>query len=157
MVILFLPKYVDSLPITSILISSIPGMLIVKSIYANSYKILKKEKDFMFDSLKYLAIAIVITVLSFFYFKSLNSIALGSVCSIYIWTLIPLNNFHYNYREQTKEFVYIFLILAGFYFVIHYSLNMMFSIIVYFAYLVLINLFFYKRLVLNWIKGNKLF
>ena len=69
MVILFLPKYVDSLPITSILISSIPGMLIVKSIYANSYKILKKEKDFMFDSLKYLAIAIVITVLSFFYFK----------------------------------------------------------------------------------------
>jgi O-antigen/teichoic acid export membrane protein len=157
MVILFLPKYVDSLPITSILISSIPGMLIVKSIYVNSYKILKKEKKFMFDALKYLAIAIVITLLSFFYFKSLNSIALGSVCSIYIWTLIPLNNSHYNYREQIKEFIYIFLILVGFYFVIHYSLNMMFSIMVYFAYLIFINLFFYKKLFLNWIKENKPF
>jgi len=156
-VILFLPKYVDSLPITSILISSIPGMLIVKSIYVNSYKIFKEEKKFMFDSLKYLGIAIVITLLSFSYFKSLNSIALGSVCSIYIWTLIPLNNSYYNYREQIKEFIYIFLILVGFYFVIHYSLSMMFSIMVYFAYLILINLFFYKKLVLNWIKGNKLF
>lgn len=155
-VIRFLPKYIDSLPVTAILITSIPGMLIVKSIYVNGYKILKLEKLFMLDALKYLAVSIVIFFVCFHYYKNLNSIALASVISIYVWTLIPLNNKHFKLKIMIKEIFYISLILSSFYHVIKCNFNLFFSFVYFLCFLIGVNLFFYRQIINEIILSKKI-
>jgi O-antigen/teichoic acid export membrane protein len=58
LVLNYIPKYEDALLLTAILMSSIPGILIVKSIYVNQYKVIKLERLFVKDTLIYLSICL---------------------------------------------------------------------------------------------------
>ena len=73
-----------------ILFSSIPGTIIIKSIYHNKYRIEKLEKVFLVDSIKYLTIGIIITFTVFLFKEiSIEEIGIISVGIIYLWTLFP--------------------------------------------------------------------
>ena len=111
----FLPKYMESLSITAILMTSIPGIMIIKSIYVNLYKVQKKEKKFLYDTLQYLIITILLNFIFFFYFRTLNSIAIASVIAIYIWTIFPKSIFKLKAKDILKESVAsnIFLDIRG--------------------------------------------
>lgn len=154
-VILFLPKYIESLSITAILITSIPGLLVVKSIYVNSYKILKTEKHFMYDSLRYLFVSIVIYLVSFLFSKNLNSIALASVISVYCWALFPINNKYFNFKIMLKELLYLFILFLLFYFFIWFDFNLITSIISFLLLLTLLNFMFFKKTILGLILNKE--
>lgn len=89
-VINYIPEYTNSLKLTGILFSSIPGTIIIKSIYHNKYRIEKLEKVFLIDSIKYLTIGIIITFTASIFKKiSIEEIGIISVGIIYLWTLYP--------------------------------------------------------------------
>lgn len=148
----FLPKYAASLPITAVLLSSIPGMIIIKSIYVNLYKVQKKESRFFIDTLKYLAVGILLNVAFYMYYETLFSIALASVISIYLWALYPLSCFKVNMRDILKEIVYLILILGSFGLVISLDFNVIIKIVALTLILLVINLLFFKKMIINLIK-----
>ena len=146
---LFLPKYLDSLPLTAILMTSIPGMIIIQSIYVNLYKVQKKEKKFLFDTLLYLIVAIVLTLGFYMYFKTLISIAIATVVSIYIWAIFPRNCIELTFKNILKDLIYIILVVLSFWFVYSFDLNLFESISILFLLLLFFNLLFFKKIVLN--------
>ena len=145
----FLPKYIDSLPITAVLITSIPGMMIIKSIYVNLYKVQKIERKFFRDTLIYLIIAAILNFLFFFYFETLISIALASVLSIYVWAIYPINCVKIVLMESFKEALYITSILISFYILYLLNYSLITELLVLFFFLVLLNLVFFRSLLLT--------
>lgn len=148
-IIYFLPKYLGALPITAILMCSIPGMMIINSIYFNLYKIQKKEKIFLLDTLFYLAIGLSMNVGSYLYFGTLTSIAASSVASIYIWTFFPRSCVKIDRISMLKDFVFIVLILVSFSFVYLIDFNIFLSFIILSSLLVSINFLFFKKQIIN--------
>lgn len=151
----YLSKYSNSLPITAILLSSVPGILIIKSIYLNVYKILKREKLFMIHAFRYLIISIVIFFCFLYFFQNINGIAFGSVLTIYIWALFPSNDEYFSFYKMLKELLYITCVLTFYYFVIYIQISIKLKFIILLAYLLIINLLFYKKNILSLLKKNK--
>lgn len=145
----FLPKYVESLPITAVLITSIPGMMIIKSIYVNLYKVQKKEKRFLFDTLIYLIIAILLNFILYLYFKTLISIAIASVISIYIWSIFPMTCLKIKKNEILKDVLYLIVFLSIFWFIYLIDCNIMLKIIFLAISLLFLNLLFFKKMIFN--------
>ena len=148
----FLPKYIDSLPITAVLMTSIPGMMIIKSIYINLYKVQKKEKKFLYDTLIYLMFAVLLNIILYFYLESLISIAVASVISIYIWAIFPISCFEIKKKEVSKEILYLISILSLFWFVytIHHTLFIKMTVLT--ISMLCINIIFFKKLIFNILK-----
>lgn len=145
----FLPKYIDSLPLTAILMTSIPGMMIIKSIYVNLYKIQKKERFFLFDTMLYLIVAIVLSFSFYFYFKTLTSIAIAAVIAIYIWAIFPINCIALIGKGVVKDLGYIILVTNAFWFVYSMNFNLISSLGILFVILLFLNLLFFKNLVID--------
>ena len=151
---LFLPKYLDSLPLTAILMTSIPGMIIIQSIYVNLYKVQKKEKIFLFDTLLYLTVAIILSLSFYMYFKSLTSIAIATVISIYIWAIFPKNCIQIKIKDVLKDLTYIVLVIIFFWIVYSLNFNLIVSFSILFFLLLFLNFLFFKKLVLNLFKSR---
>lgn len=148
----FLPKYIDALPVTAILMASLPGMVVIKSIYVNLYKIKKIEKKFLRDTFVYLAIALSLSLSIYFYFKSLESIAVASVISIYIWTMLPISCQPFVLKEFLKDALYFSLVFMVFWYAYNAEYNNAIRIVCCAIGILLLNIFFYKKHVLNLIK-----
>ncbi|MFT6128003.1 MAG: O-antigen/teichoic acid export membrane protein [Polaribacter sp.] len=148
----FLPKYIDALPVTAILMASLPGMVVIKSIYVNLYKIKKIEKKFLRDTFVYLAIALSLSLSIYFYFKSLESIAVASVISIYIWTMLPISCQPFVLKEFLKDALYFSLMFTLFWYAYNAEYNNAIRIVCCAIGILLLNIFFYKKHVLNLIK-----
>ncbi|PZX50267.1 hypothetical protein LV84_04067 [Algoriphagus ratkowskyi] len=144
-VLLYLPNYVDSLPITAILITTIPGVVVIKSIYVNLYKIKKIEPKFLFDSIVYLIIAISLSVVSFLIFESLNSIAISFSISIGIWLLLPLSLIKFNFKEFSKELLYFILFFYTFYELYYTNYYFLIKFLVFICIVLLLNLVFFRK------------
>ncbi len=150
----FLPKYLDALPITAILITSVPGIFIVKSIYVNLYKVQKKEAKFLRDSIIYFMIGCIFNISAYLYFKSLDAIALASVLTIYTWTLFPLSFNILSQKNRLSEFIYLSLIIGSFYVLNLTGLNYILSFVISLLAIFGINLLFLRRTFLSLIKIN---
>ncbi|MEE9362037.1 MAG: hypothetical protein V3U92_05505 [Cellulophaga sp.] len=158
-IIKFLPKYTEALPITAILITSIPGIMIIKSIYVNLYKVHKKERKFLSDTLIYLFIAVLLNYFFYQHFKTLTSISIASVISIYIWVLFPMTCIKLKIKNIIKEILYLTLILSLFFLVYYFyynayivgynGYNLIFSISILILSLININLLFFKKVIFN--------
>lgn len=110
----FISKYVSSLPLTGVLITSIPGVLIIKSIYVNSYKVLKRERDFLVRAAIMTFVSIGLSISLYFIFKSMISIAFAAVIAIYLWTLFPPKHLEISIRSRLKELFYLTILISGF-------------------------------------------
>lgn len=140
----FLPQYENALPITSIIITSLPGIFIINSIYVNLYKIKKIERRFLFDSIIYLSIAFSLTLILFRIFKSLQSIALASVLSVYIWTIFPRTIGIIKYQKIMYELIYMLLITGTFFSIIKLEINSTYSFFISLIIISIINILFYR-------------
>lgn len=145
----FLPKYIESLPLTAILMTSIPGMLIIKSIYVNLYKVQKKEQKFLYDTMLYLIVALALSFSFYFYFKSLISIAIAAVVAIYIWAIFPINCIKITSKNILKDLSYIVLVAIAFWFVYNMNFNLASSFGILFVILLFLNFLFFKNLVID--------
>jgi len=151
-IINYLPKYSNALPITAVMIISIPGIFIVKSIYANLYKVDKKESLFLRDTIIYLFASIIVTLSSYFYFKSLMSIAIASVFAIYVWSLYPLSFKIIKNKNRFLEIFYLTLIIFSFYIINFYETNLLLSILISLIMISLVNILFFKQTFLSLIR-----
>jgi len=148
----YLIKYTDALPVTAVIMASIPGIFIIKSIYANLYKVQKKEQKFLTDTIIYLMIGFVLNISSFLIFHTLISIAVASVVTIYIWTFFPLTFKILSPLKRIYEITYILLILGSFYAFFRLDLHFLLNAILSFIIIIGINLIFFKRSVFSLLK-----
>ena len=116
----YLTEYIPSLGLTGILFSTIPGAILIKSVYHNKYRIEQLEKEFLIDSIKFLIMAGIITLI-FSYFFLLEIIDIGLICTavIYMWTLFPNKKLKVKTEISSVKWV-LFLNVLGF-LVVHLS------------------------------------
>lgn len=141
----FISKYVSSLPLTGVLITSIPGILIIKSIYLNSYKVNKREKDFLYMAALMTGVSIALSLSLYMIFKSMLSIAFAAIIAIYLWTLFPPRHLEISGRSRIKEFVYLAILISGFVVLITSELSFAYIIVLSSSLILLLNLFFFKK------------
>ena len=141
----YLENYSDSLSIAAILLTSIPGIFIIKSLYANFYKVEKKEYLFFKDTVFYLIIGLFLSLASFYVFKSLNAIAFASVLTIYIWNFFPRTIVNMSIKVKIKEAFYLFLVMSLFYVIYVYDKNFVLSFLISSLMIFLINIIYYKK------------
>lgn len=144
-VLRYLPEYQSSLLLTAILLMPIPGIFIVKSLYVNLYKVEKREKKFLADTIKYLLITLIISVSFYLINPELISIAFASVFSIYIWAIFPANVKYISKMNKVKEISYIILVYLFFWFLNALESNIILSMLIMFAFVTLMNFIFHNR------------
>lgn len=145
-VINYIPNYTNSLKLTGILFSSIPGAIIIKSVYHNQYRIEKLENVFLIDSIKYLTIGVMITlIISTFKIISIEEIGIICVGVIYLWTFYP--NRKLNLKSEINN-VKWYIINSVFVFLIcqNLDLNLINKVILTSLFLVIILLIFKKNI-----------
>ena len=152
-VVTFLPKYEEALFITAILITSIPGMMVIRSLYVNYYKIKKRELKFVIDSLFFLSISIVINITFFYCVGGLKGIAMSSVLSIYIWTFFPKGIQKKKIPNVVYELVYYLIVFFVFFYLVELELNLFISFILMLIFLIIINFVFYRDVIKNLLKS----
>jgi len=140
----FITKYMDSLIITGLLITTIPGILIVQSLYVNMYKVLKKESQFLIDIIRILFISIILSIIIFCFYKSTLSIAIAAVISIYLWILFPPSFIKISIKDKFNEFLFLCFLIGGFILIIISGFSMVLKIIITILLLSVINLIFYR-------------
>ena len=145
----YMPKYNASLSVSSILFTSIPGILIIKSIYVNMYKVEKTEKLFMLHTAGYLFIAFLLSLLSFAWFGTVEVVAIGTVVSIYIWALFP--NFTFN-TSVLKEILFLVIVNFVFFQINFMEFNYIYKFLLSFAVISLVSYAFFQRNIKNLIR-----
>ena len=141
----FLNNYADSLSVAAILSTAIPGIFIIKSIYANLYKIEKKEYLFFKDTMIYLIIGLFLNLIFYYFFKTLNSLALASVITIYIWNFFPRTFKSVNTKIKLKDALYLLIILTLYFGIFIYNLNPSISFFSSLVIIFMVNIFFYQK------------
>jgi O-antigen/teichoic acid export membrane protein len=139
----FLPKYVPSLNVISILFAGYPAIIVINALYINLYKAQKREKKYALAVGKMLLIAILLNFVAIVIYKSNLSIAIATTISFYIWYLYSYKDF-YSLKIDIKEKIYLvtffitFLITSNF-------LKWLHGLFIYYTIIILINFIFYKN------------
>ena len=147
-----LPDYKESVSILMILLSSMPGLLIIKALYLNMYKVNQKTRKFFIDTVKYLLIAIVFHAVIFYFFRSANSMAIASVISIYIWVFSPPDFLKISTDQMLKEIVFIVICIAAYVLLAVLLHSIVISFLSLIVFLIIINWLFYRVEFLHMIK-----
>lgn len=154
-IILFIPKYLESLRTTVVLMSSIPGIFIIKAIYSNLYKVKKIEFKFFIDSLYFFVINIVFSVVLYMFFRSLISVAFGTVISIYIWTIFPRSFTFFTFKKRIKDIFYIISLVFCVELIDFLNWKFYFAFILSFVIIFMLNYFFFNNTLINFINIGK--
>ncbi|MBD3614983.1 MAG: hypothetical protein HUJ22_00320 [Gracilimonas sp.] len=152
LVINYLPKYQASLSLTAILITTIPGIFIIKSLYINLYKVEKKESKFLYDTITYLLIALLVNAMFYYIYPELISIAFASVLSIYFWAIFPANVNYISRWDKMKEVSFLIIIYSFFAFLYNLELNVILSMSAMMIFVSIINWVYYREVVVSVIK-----
>jgi O-antigen/teichoic acid export membrane protein len=152
LVLNYIPKYESALVLTAILMSSVPGILVVKSIYANQYKVQKLEKLFVKDTLIYLSICFPMVLFGFYIYESIEAVGLLSVLSIYLWAFNPRKSLSVNFNK-VRMLIFLFFNICSYYLILFSEVDLMIKIIINTS-IVLITASIYYQLMNNEIINN---
>ncbi|MGQ0416994.1 lipopolysaccharide biosynthesis protein, partial [Bacillus sp. HC-TM] len=81
----FIVKYTESLSIISILFVSFPAIVVINALYSNLYKLKRRQKKYFFTIFCVLVINIVTNLLAIYIYTGIESIAIATSVSFYIW------------------------------------------------------------------------
>ncbi len=112
----FLPKYIESIPISSILLIAEAFNCLISCIYINIYKAKKMQKAFLINIIEITIVSIVMNAILFYFFKNMISIAIGTLITKFIWLFLCEFKMK-EYRLSIKDhiiisFLVIFVILT---------------------------------------------
>lgn len=102
----FIPNYINSLSILSILIICIPFISIINILYSNLYKVNNMGKKYLRTSLFMLIIAVGLNICLVSLFNNIESIAYASLISLLIWYIYSARDF-IEMRIKLNELVYL--------------------------------------------------
>lgn len=138
----FLPKYIPSLNIISILFAGYPAIIVINALYINLYKAQKREKKYASAVFKMLLVTTLLNFAAILIYKSNFSIAIATTISFYIWYLYSSKDFPYL-KIDIKEKLYLIMFFITFLITSNY-LNWWNGLLVYYIIIILINYLFYK-------------
>ncbi|NHM30009.1 lipopolysaccharide biosynthesis protein [Neobacillus terrae] len=139
----FLPKYIPSLKIISILFAGYPVIIIINALYINLYKTRREEKKYLYTVLKMALICLGMNLVSVAIYKSSISIAVATTISFYVWYIYSSRHFSFlkiTYKETIYLMIYalIFLISSNY-------LNLLYGTIFFCFGISLLIFSFYKN------------
>jgi O-antigen/teichoic acid export membrane protein len=142
---IFLPDYTASIKILMILLASMPGLLIIKALYLNMYKVTQRTRAFWLDTIKYLLVALLLHAVIFFLFRSDTSMAIASVISIYVWVFSPPAFLQTERKQILKEVLYTVVCLTAYIFTALYLDSLLLSMAILILFLAVVNVVFYRK------------
>lgn len=111
----YLYKYVDSMPLIFILFSTQVFYAVIKGVYVNYFKSVKKQKKYFWQMIAMLGVAISLGLIAYFVFRSLFAIAISALITAIVW--LGVNEVGYSaFRFSIKEWGYIILLICIFIF-----------------------------------------
>jgi O-antigen/teichoic acid export membrane protein len=138
----FLPKYIPSLNVISILFAGYPAIIVINALYINLYKAQKREKKYASAVFKMLLVTTLLNFAAILIYKSNFSIAIATTISFYIWYLYSSKDFP-DLKIDIKEKLYLIIFFITFLITSNY-LNWWNGLFVYYIAIILINYLFYK-------------
>lgn len=139
----FLPKYMPSLQIISVLFAGFPVIIVINALYVNLYKAQKQERRYFFTVFKMLVVSIFVIISGVLIFKRPQSIAIATTLSLYVWYIYSARDFK-SLAITFKEVIYFGCYLSVF-FLTSMSFNWWKGALIYFSLIILINLGFYFK------------
>lgn len=145
---LILPNYIKSIDIVMVLLLTLPSIVIIQSYYINLYKARRLERLYLRDGVLYTLLAVLINVIATYVFKDLNAIAVASVICSYFWFFFP-NKKICQFENRVSHIIYFTLIFT-IYIVSGLIIdNILFSFIISFLGILVINIIFHKQTLLK--------
>lgn len=157
----FVPHYIESLRIVSILFVIFPAVSIINCMYVNLYKVTKQIKKYLETLILIIVCSILLNVMGVMFYRNYMSIAIATAICYYIWLLY--SSHHFEGLELVKK---DWIFLGGF-FVIYWGLtrisNFFIGFMLYFIVILIWDTVVYKERVQfliyyikNRVKTNKI-
>ena len=109
----YLPKYNDSLPLVFILFATQVFYAVIKGVYVNYFKALRKQNQYFWQIIKMLFVATVSGVTLYLIFKSMMSLAVAALITAIIWLVVNELKFK-ELRFSCRDWSYLTLLLSVF-------------------------------------------
>lgn len=135
---IFLDKYIASIPLIFVLFSTQAFYAVIKGVYVNYFKALKRQTQYFWQIMIMLMIAIVSSLLLYLVFRTMMSLAVASLMTAVIWLLINENK-HPELRFAFKDWLYMCIMLAA-YLVTGLMLSALLGAMLYVIVFVVLNL-----------------
>lgn len=146
----WLIDYCNSLPIFRVIL---PGLLLsscISMIIFNYFKSISKYKLFFIVSIFVLIMSIILNIIAYYIFQTTISISIASVIVTLIWFLITDIYLCHRFKLlNIRNYIYISLIIVGFYIITFLISNPFVGFGVYILFDLLISLIFHFKLIFN--------
>ena len=117
----FLPKYTDSIYIFYIILPGLMFSSVISVVLVNFFKILGKQKIYLFISLGTVALAFALNMGAYYIFGTTSSISWASTITMVVWYLVSNGYFFIKYKIPFwKNLVFVSIVGAGFYVTAHF-------------------------------------
>ena len=136
----FLHEYFPANKVIFTLFAAQVFYVVIKGIYVNIYKVEKKQNKYFLQMLLMLLIGVVLNIILYMIFRSMLSIAMGTLITSIVW-LIICELGHKELRFSIKEYIAITIILIIYLF-LGFSMNAVYGGIIYIIASVIICLIF---------------
>jgi O-antigen/teichoic acid export membrane protein len=146
---LVINKYVPSLTVIRNFFAVFPAMAVVNCLYINLYKTERKMKLYLKTLILVLIISFALNGLSVLIGNRYYYIALATTITYYIWLIIGARHFSYL-KLKLKDVLYLITFMIAF-FVITFFFEGIIGFFIYLAVIMLINLFFYYKVIKKYI------
>ena len=146
---LFITKYTDSLLIVGIYFAVFPAMAVINCLYINMYKLKNMMKTYILTLIEILCIAIVLNIVFINLVGSFTGVAIATTITYYICFFLGTKQFEFL-RFELRDLGYLLVYLLGF-FGLTRTLNDFVGVFVYFIFVVVLGIVFYKDVILKFI------
>lgn len=139
----YLPKYEESTSLVFILFATQVFYAVIKGVYVNYFKALQRQKQYFWQIMMMLIIAIVSGLSLYFIFKSMMSLAIAALITAIIWLVVNEIRFP-EIRFSIKDWGYI-VFLLGIYIVSGLYFSTLIGLVVYAIAFLVFSLIFMKQ------------
>lgn len=138
----FIQKYTNSLDVVGIYFVVFPAMAVVSCLYINLYKIKNMMRLYLKTIIGVLGVSIVTNALAVKLYPDYTGVAIATVVTYYFWFFLGFKQFKFL-KLTIRDILYLAFYTAGFFFTTR-NLNDFVGMAVYFAFIAVIALIFYR-------------
>lgn len=136
----FLSEYAPANEIIFTLFAAQVFYVVIKGVYVNIYKVQKNQNKYFLQMMLMLLIGLVLNIVLYMLFRSMLSIAMGTLITSIVW-LIICELGHKELRFTLKEYIAITIILIVYLF-LGFSMNAIYGGIIYIVTVIIVSLIF---------------
>lgn len=137
----FIEKYIPALDVLSITFMAIPYIMVNNVVFINLYKTRNNKKEYLFDMLKFVGIALVLILAVSLITDDVMFIAMATTASYILWYLITTRMKFTYLKDSKKELLLLATHIVAFYISVHLIGGLVGAMIylVYFIILLILN------------------